>query len=100
MAIVISGGTSNSDSNSISDSNSARSQFKRSRFVSMNPYEGIFPPPRRFSPYHAPAEPEREEVWDREEREEKREGEEEGEGEEAGGEGGGGVQQWVNQGQC
>ena len=58
MAIVISGGNSNSDSNSISDSNSTRSQFKRSRFVSMNPYEGIFPPPRRFSPYHAPAEPE------------------------------------------
>ena len=57
-AIVISGGTSNSDSNSISDSNGTRSQFKRSRFVSMNPYEGIFPPPRRFSPCHAPAEPE------------------------------------------
>ena len=58
MAIVISGGNSNSDSNSISDSNSTRSQFKRSRFVSMNPYEGIFPPPRRFSLYHVPAEPE------------------------------------------
>ena len=55
---------SNSNINNISNnkfkirSSKNRSQSKRSSFPSMNPYEGLFPPPRCFFPHHAPAEPE------------------------------------------